>query len=95
LQNYPFPYCSLLEQREIVRVLDEKLSLIERMQEEIETALPQAEALRQSILKTAFSGRLVAQNPTDEPASILLERIKSENSQRVMNNKNGKRKAAA
>jgi type I restriction enzyme S subunit len=95
LQNYPFPYCSLLEQREIVRVLDEKLSLVEQMQEEIETALPQAEALRQSILEMAFSGRLVGQNPTDEPASMLLERIKTENSQQVMNNKNGKRKAAA
>jgi type I restriction enzyme, S subunit len=95
LQNYPFAYCSLLEQREIVRVLDEKLSLVEQMQEEIETALPQAEALRHSILKMAFSGRLVGQNPTDEPAFVLLERIKTENSQQVMTNKNGKRKAAA
>jgi type I restriction enzyme, S subunit len=95
LQNYPFPYCSLLEQHEIVRVLDEKISLVEQMQEAIETALLRAEAFRQSILKTAFAGRLVGQNPSDEPASMLLERIKSENSQQLVNNKNGKRKAAA
>jgi type I restriction enzyme S subunit len=35
--------------------------------------------MRQSILKKAFEGKLVEQDPTDEPAAILLERIKAEN----------------
>ena len=38
----------------------------------------QSEALRQSILKKAFEGKLVAQNPKDEPAEKLLERIRAE-----------------
>jgi type I restriction enzyme S subunit len=40
--------------------------------------LIQAESLRQSILKKAFEGRLVPQDPNDEPAEKLLERIKRE-----------------
>ena len=40
--------------------------------------MKQAEALRQSILKKAFEGKLVPQDPNDEPANVLLERIKAE-----------------
>ena len=40
--------------------------------------LQKAVALRQSILKKAFSGQLVAQDPSDEPASVLLDQIKAE-----------------
>lgn len=51
---------------------------IVRVEAEIETQLAKADALRQSILKQAFSGKLVPQNPNDEPASILLDRIRAE-----------------
>ena len=46
--------------------------------ETITTALQQSEALRQSILKKAFEGNLVEQDPKDEPVVKLLERIKAE-----------------
>jgi type I restriction enzyme S subunit len=75
LSNYPFPYCSLPEQIEIVKLLEEKLSLVDQMEQEIGFEIRKAESLRQSILKKAFAGRLVAQDPNDEPARLLLERI--------------------
>lgn len=56
--NSFLPICSLAEQQEIVNLLEEKLSIIERNEKEIENALAKAELLRQSILKKAFSGRL-------------------------------------
>lgn len=78
LVNYPFPFCSLIEQEQIITILDSKLSEIDQLEQTITTALQQAEALRQSILKKAFSGQLVPQDPNDEPAAVLLERIKKE-----------------
>jgi type I restriction enzyme S subunit len=63
------------EQYEIVRILDEKLSGVDAVEADIDTALAKANALRQSILKQAFSGQLIAQDPADEPASVLLARL--------------------
>ena len=78
VKDTPIPLCSLSEQREIVRILEEQFSAIEQNECEIDAALERAEALRQSILKKAFSGKLVPQDPHDEPASVLLERIHAE-----------------
>ncbi len=78
LIHYPFPYCSLNEQEEVVREIESRLSVAEKLEQDIEDGLKQAEALRQSLLKKAFEGRLVPQDPNDEPASVLLTRIKSE-----------------
>jgi type I restriction enzyme, S subunit len=55
-----------------------QFSNIENFESEIDSALERTETLRQSILKKAFSGKLVAQNPDDEPAHMLLERIQAE-----------------
>ncbi len=74
----PVPLCSLPEQQEIVRLLDEQFTVIEQNEREIDAALKRSAALRQSILKKAFSGQLVAQDPADEPAGVLLERIRKE-----------------
>jgi type I restriction enzyme S subunit len=71
----------LLEQKAIVELIEEKLSVVDQLDQTITTALQQAEALRQSILKKAFSGQLVPQDANDEPASVLLERIRAEKAQ--------------
>ena len=77
LINYPFPFCSKAEQQAVARKLETLLSGVEAAEEEIRRNLLRAETLRQSILKKAFSGKLVSQNSNDEPASALLERIKT------------------
>jgi type I restriction enzyme S subunit len=71
------------EQGEITGILDARLEAAEAMEAEIDAALRRANALRQSILKRAFAGELVPQDPTDEPASTLLARIKEEQAKAV------------
>lgn len=78
IKSMPVPICSPAEQAEITRILDTRLTAADRMEAEIDAALSRADALRQSILKRAFAGNLVPQDPTDEPAPTFLARIKAE-----------------
>ena len=71
------------------------MSVVDQLRLDIELELEKAEALRYSILKRAFSGKLVAQYQNDEPASILLERIKAKKAQTENGKKKIKRTAAA
>jgi type I restriction enzyme S subunit len=57
--------------------------VVGELEKQVEAALRRAERLRQAILKHAFEGKLVPQDPADEPASVLLERIKAERSGQV------------
>ncbi len=78
LESMAIPLVDIFESEKLLELINEKLSLIENLDQTLATSLQQAEALRQSILKKAFSGQLVPQDPHDEPASKLLERIKAE-----------------
>ena len=68
----------IAEQRRIVAEVERRLSVIQQAEATVEANLVRAERLRQSILKQAFSGRLVPRDPSDEPATVLLERIQLE-----------------
>jgi type I restriction enzyme S subunit len=68
----------LAEQGEIVAEVERRLSIVDELEAQVEADLKRAGRLRQSILKRAFAGRLVRQDPNDEPAAKLLERIRAE-----------------
>lgn len=78
LSNFPVPLPSMAEQQQLINMLDEIMSQVGAMETEVENGIQRAEALRQSILKKAFSGQLVPQDSSDEPASELLARIQTE-----------------
>lgn len=73
-----FPFPPTQEQNKIIKEIESRLSVCDKIEETIADSLQQAEALRLSIIKKAFEGKLVSQDPNDEPAEKLLERIKLE-----------------
>ena len=87
------PYCSVKEQHVIAAEIETRLSVADKLEETISQSLQQAEALRQSILKKAFEGKLVPQDPNDEPATKLLERIRAEKAGQTQEKKTRKKKA--
>ena len=78
LAQFPIPIPPIQEQHRIVAEVERRLSVVQQAESTVEAGLKRAERLRQSILKQAFSGKLVPQDPNDEPAALLLERIRAE-----------------
>jgi type I restriction enzyme S subunit len=89
VEDFALPLPPLDELAIIVREVDRRLSEADRLEATLQANLKRAERLRQAILKKAFSGELVPQDPNDEPASVLLERIRASRAQAP---KKGKRK---
>jgi type I restriction enzyme S subunit len=86
VSNVKIPLCSKTEQSIIIQEIETRLSICDKLEEDIRENLKKSEALRQSILKQAFEGKLLSQAELDacrqepdwEPAEKLLERIKQE-----------------
>lgn len=88
LSQLPIPIPPVAEQHRIVAEVERRLSIIDQMETAVEANLKRAQRLRQAILKKAFEGKLVPQDPNDEPAGVLLARIRAE---RNVPRKTGKR----
>jgi len=78
LRELPIALPPPAEQLRIVEAVEDHLSIADSALASIDANLRRAERLRQSILKRAFEGKLVPQDPNDEPASVLLARIRAE-----------------
>jgi type I restriction enzyme, S subunit len=77
LSNFPVPLAPHSEQEQLLQEIESRLSVADNLEKSIDASLAQADALRQSILKFAFEGKLVPQDPNDEPAEKLVERIEN------------------
>ncbi|WP_099612243.1 restriction endonuclease subunit S [Vibrio fujianensis] len=75
LRNFDFNLPRLEEQTEIVRLVDQYFAFADTIEAQVKKAQARVDNLTQSILAKAFRGELVAQDPNDEPAEKLLERI--------------------
>jgi type I restriction enzyme S subunit len=83
LRSFPVPLPPSEEQRAIVEATEDHLSIIDHVETDIGSKQKSAGALRQAILRHAFAGMLVPQDPNDEPASALLARIAVEREARA------------
>lgn len=78
LLSLPIQVPPPLEQTEIVRRVEQLFAFADQLETRVKVAQARINRLTQSILAKAFRGELVPQEPTDEPASVLLERIKAQ-----------------
>ncbi|EAP93672.1 type I restriction enzyme specificity protein [Vibrio splendidus 12B01] len=74
-KGFPIPLPSMEEQKEIVRLVDQYFAFADTIEAQVKKAQAKVDNLTQSILAKAFRGELVSQDPSDEPADKLLERI--------------------
>ena len=92
VKKTPIPVPPLAEQEAIVEIVEGQLSVVNYLESEVEAKLQNAQALRQAILRHAFTGKLVPQNPNDEPASELLKRISGQRAARARESVSAKEK---
>lgn len=78
VKNFSLSLPSLEEQTEIVRRVEQLFAFADQLEAKVASAKTRIDHLTQSILAKAFRGELVPQDPNDEPASVLLERIKAQ-----------------
>ena len=90
IKTLPVPLTSEQEQIEIVRKIKYFLQWLNQIEIEILSAVPNLDFLDRSILAKAFRGELVPQDPNDEPAAVLLERIRAEREQTSTPKQHGK-----
>ena len=83
IKSLPFPWCRLEEQRQIICEIESRFSICSKLEQLINDNITKARDLRQAILKHAFEGKLVPQDPDDESASVLLERIRQERTSKL------------
>jgi type I restriction enzyme S subunit len=82
IRAIPIALSSMEEQLQVEALLSDAQQSIDQQNQTIELSLKQSNAQRQNILRAAFAGQLVPQDPNDEPASVLLERIRTERTAR-------------
>jgi type I restriction enzyme S subunit len=100
VRDLPLAIPPLPEQDRIVLEIERRESLVASARRTADACIERTQRLRQSILKWAFEGKLVDQDPNDEPASVLLERIRAEREAAkkevpVKAKRNGRKRSAA
>lgn len=83
LRSFPVPVAPAAEQLEILEQIRTQLENLADQDRTVALALKHSAAQRQNILRAAFAGQLVPQDASDEPASVLLERIRAERAERA------------
>ena len=87
LVNLPLPIAPFNEQKRIASKIESIFDRIDAVERYVESTLNGLDALKKSTLKQAFEGKLVPQDPNDEPAGILLQKIKQERKQLIQKQK--------
>ena len=87
LHNIIVPVPPVEEQKRIVDSIDSVLSLIEQIESHKQNLSSQIDNIKSKILDLAIRGKLVPQDPNDEPASVLLERIRAEKEELIKQGK--------